>query len=317
MIGSDTGKLPQEGKSLVENVSDLEKILRYRCKFILDVSFTKKCRNALYTQAITLLLWCPKLKRLNAQYLIVSYDNLTNLVAGCPNLEELILGWNPRISENHMGKFFAEAKRVKQFSGRHQTSMTGKFLLKLAPGILESLHIEECISLLLTPEIATFLAPSLTRFSYSGYSREYTQNLESITHLPNLRWLLIRVGPGQLTKDLLNNIVQSCPLLEAVDLGKSLIDEPDYDVTLLLNLPNLKELTIMSEMPAAKDMLMNKSFEKIERLTLGCSVTMNYPLLRKLLILNGYIFFITLICSLRLLRANVLGQWYPTVTLGT
>ena len=116
------------------------------------------------------------------------------------------------------------------------------------------------------------------------------------------------MGPGQLTKDLLNNIVRSCPLLEAVDLGKSLIDEPDYDVTLLLNLPNLKELTIMSEMPAAKDMLMNKSFEKIERLTLGCSVTMNYPLLRKLLILNGYICFITLICSLRLLRANVLGQ---------
>ena len=100
-----------------------------------------------------LLLWCPKLKRLNAQYLIVSYDNLTNLVAGCPNLEELILGWNPRISENHMGIFFAEAKRLKQFSGRHQTSMTGKFLLKLAPGILESLHIEY------------FLAP-YTRDSY-------------------------------------------------------------------------------------------------------------------------------------------------------
>ena len=283
-IGSDTGEFPDLNKSILENESNLKKILRYRCNHIQDVNFARKCRRILSTRAIPQLsLWCPKLKRLDAQYLMVSNGNLTNLVAGCPKLEELLLCWNPLISEDQLGEFFSGAKCLKRFSVKYETSMTGKCLLKLAPGILESLQIEDGISFLLTPEIAAFLAPSLIRFSYSENCRVYKQNLENIKQLRNLRRLLIRVDPGQLTKDLLKNILRSCPLLEAVDLGKSLMGEQDHDITLLLNLPNLKELTIMSKMPAGEDVLMNKSFEKIERMTLGCSRRMNSEAYRNLI----------------------------------
>ena len=283
-IGFDTGRFPFLSKSVQENESYLKKILCYHCKYIEDVNFTRDCRHAFHTEAIMLLTqWCPKLKRLDAQYLMVSNRSLTNLVKGCQILEELILGGISRISENHLGEFLSGAKRLKRFSVIDQICMSGKCLLKLTPGILESLHIEGCRFFHLTPEIAAFLAPSLTRFSFIGNSWNYTQNLENITQLPNLRRLLIHVGPGQLTKYLLNNIVQNCSLLEAVDLGKSLMGYEDHDFTVLLNLPNLKELTIMSKIPAGKDLLMNKPYEKIERLTLGCSKTMNIELYRNLI----------------------------------
>ena len=64
-------------------------------------------------------------------------------------------------------------------------------LLNLASGMLESLQIEKCRSFHLIPEIAAFLAPTLTKFSYSGDSSIYTQDLENITQRPNLRRLLI------------------------------------------------------------------------------------------------------------------------------
>ena len=282
-IGSDTGEI-SEYKSYQENKSNLQKILRYRGRYIEDVNSTFDCRHTFFRSVITLVSqWCPKLKRLDAQYMMVTSQNLRNLVKGCPYLEELILGENPRISEDELGKFFSAAKRLKRFSVTYQMSITGKCLLKLTPGILESLYIADCSFFHLTPDIAAFLAPSLTRFCLIGEYRKYKQNLKNIAQLPNLRRLSIRVHRSQLTKCLLNDILRSCSMLEAVDLGRSLVEKYDHDIAFLSSLPNLKELTIMSKMPGAENMLMNKSFEKIERLTLGCSRTMNAETYRSLI----------------------------------
>ena len=126
-ISSGTGEFSAT-KSKQENKFKLIKIVRDCCKYIDGVNFTRDCMCIFNTMEVVnlLSLCCPKLKRLDAEYMMVSNSNWINLVKGCPNLEELILAdtslW--KINEDQLGEFFSGAKCLKRFCVKDEGSMT-------------------------------------------------------------------------------------------------------------------------------------------------------------------------------------------------